>query len=751
MMRFRAQSSVELILILAISVIILSVLINLATTQLSQIKQDYSVRSARQSLNSLIAAIDETFAQGPGSVRFITIRWPEGVDASNTRIVGNSIFLRVYQNDIIATASPFITGSLNVYPGEQRIKITSHDSNVSLGILSFTSNVSSIYLPLTQDTNGRAQVVLTNLHGSAATITSSMSWSPAFVSTMVSPSTGTLGVNGTMTLDVNVSASATAYGNYVGFLNIVANFDDSSVESLNIPLNVEVFPASSGYLSTFPVSLKLFSLRGDTNSGILQVCNTGTSSIGGISFTPSSGDAGGWITAPSSISSLMGGSCTDKNVVVTIPGDANYEVKTGSILLADSTGANVSILPLSVKVEGQGDLFSWDWNTVSTTSTTLNGFGLRNLDEHSIQITSFVLKHWWDCDSNVTRLKSVVANGTTVFTGSVGDGNTVNVTDFNIPGTTAYLNNILTFDPSINDENEQFNAHVTFSDGSTYTSPIYGTGCAIDTSSPAQVTNLTAYPGSEPGTIRLTFTFSGDNNFSGTPSNLDIRMFKQPDANTPSVYETGTSLMYSGGMLQGGSTGSLNVTDLNAGETYFFTAVFFDDKDNNGGISNIASGRPWNKFSYLGADFNITNFAHSLSSDPPLGTAWDVNLFTLSDFNFGGSRDRNIMLRVTPDNNSNNSWILYVGIQSTTINSIKIWYPYSAIDGTPGGTPNYSGNPNQSTSSPINLLSPSLINSGYRYDGNLVSLPRPNHLYINWLRNINDFNLVFDMNQAQYT
>ncbi len=748
-MHSRAQSSVELLVILAISIILLSLLVEWSSDQLYLVKADYSVRLARQSLSTLIEGIDSAFSQGNGTIRFVTVRWPEGIDPSSTRIVGNSIFLRVYSTDIVGTAVPSIGGDLNVYAGEQRIKIAVNDSNVTLGSLSITSDVSSIYLPMVQDSNDLTHVTFTNLSSGDANITLSVDWSHSLVGVGVSPSITVLSPFESIEADINVAAGTSAYGNYVGSIRMEADFGSTS-ESLSIPLNVEVFPSSSGFLSILPSSITLGVPIGDTNTTSIQLCNTGDSPLTGITFTPSTGDAGDWVEDMATISTIGGNSCTNMDVVVTAPGDVNLGIEGGSLLVSDSTGGNVDILPLSITVLGQSDSFEWDWSLASTVTDTVSGFVLRNGREEPLQITQIAIQDWWDCDTALGNLSQVEVDGNNIFLGSVGDGESADVTDFNILGGSSFSDNSLVFESDVSDEGEAFQSVVTFSDGTTYTSSTYGNGCAIDTIPPSPIADLVAWPGADPESIRLTFTFPGDNNFSGTAAGAEFKMFSQPDADDPSVYAAGTLIPFSQEISPGGTSGSLTITDLNVGETYFFTAVFTDDRDQNGGLSNIASGRPWNRYQFSQGDFNISQFSHSLSSDPEDGEPGDINQFLVNNFRFNAGLDRNIVMRITPDDNEDDSWIISLGIRSTTLTSIRIWYPYASVNGNPSTTPTFSATTSQALSSGADLLSSSLINSPYRYDGASVSMSRPNNLYVTWTQNVADFNVSHDMVQAVY-
>ncbi|MFH0970139.1 MAG: hypothetical protein V1776_01625 [Candidatus Diapherotrites archaeon] len=749
-MRIHGQTSVELLVVLVISVVLLAILIDFTTSNVSQLKEEHAVRLARQSLLSLVTAINQTYQSGNGTVKFVTVHWPEGIDANNTRIVGNTIILRVYQTDIVESAIPLLGGVFVPYVGEQRVKMTSYDSNVTLGSLSFSVSPAAIYLPMTQDSNTVTHLTVSNLSGESATFSYSLNWDHnQVVEIALDANSHLISGGGEAELDIIVSANGSAFGNYAGSMDITASFY-SGEEWLSVPLDIEVYAYTTDLLSVYPAIVSIESFTNDSNYSTIQVCNNGGAPLKEISFTPSSGNPGSWIEGISSITEIEGQVCHDVDVTVTVPSGTGLGEYAGTFLVSDFTGANTQILPLNVSVIGQASSFEWDWSSASSTATTLSGFGIQNIGSREMTIVSLTLSRWWGCDTEHSILSSVTLDGNAVFSGSIDDGENANIDDTYLAPFFSSTNNAIVFGGTINDENEQFQARVTFSDNTQYTSGLYGKGCSLDDTPPSRVTDLLALSGPDPGSILLTFTFPGDDNDSGLASDVNFLLFKQPDANNPLVYPAGVIIPFLDTIQPGGSSGSLLVTDLNAGESYFFTAVFYDELDQNGGISNVAEGRPWNRFQYTQGDFNIATFAHSLTTVPEVGMPGDVNLFVLSDFVTAGSRDRNVIIRVTPDNNGNNSWIIALDVYNTTLQKIRIWYPTGAINGVPGRTPQYTTYPSLSISSGIDLLSSSLINSEYRYNGNLVSIPQENNLYLTFFKNFSDMNWSFDMGAAQY-
>ncbi|MEK6821493.1 MAG: hypothetical protein AABY11_03795, partial [archaeon] len=302
-MNTRAQSSVELLIVLSVAIVLLLVLVNYTTSSVSQLKEEYATRLARQSLNSLVEAINQTFSSGSGTIRTVTLQWPVGVDANNSRIVGNTVVVRVYQNDIVASAIPQIGGTFSVYPGTQRVQLVASDTNVSIHSVSFTVNPSSVYVPLSQDSNTLTTLEVTNFSGEDLDVNYSLSWPHEQVGLEVVSATDPVEAGETGTATLRVSAGASSLGNYVGTIT-VSTSTSAGAEYESVPINVEVFPGSVGVLSVYSNPIRIHGYSGDTSASLISVCNNAGTDLKQVSFSTSSGNPGSWIQGVSTIDTI---------------------------------------------------------------------------------------------------------------------------------------------------------------------------------------------------------------------------------------------------------------------------------------------------------------------------------------------------------------------------------------------------------------------------------------------------------------
>ncbi|MEK6902911.1 MAG: hypothetical protein AABX02_04990, partial [archaeon] len=398
MMQFqRAQTSVELVIVLAISLVILSVLVNFTTQTLVNIQKQEAVKTAQDSMRSLVEAVNQTFAKGSGSVAFVTITWPPGLDAATATLSGNTIRMRIYDTDVIGQTIPLVSGNLPTNEGTQRVRMVASDTNVTLGSLFLSTDQSSVYLPMAQDSNATAHVIVNNLSSSPVDVTFTTIWTHSgLVDVNTTPTTTPVYPGIGKDISIQASAGASAAGNYTGVIRATATFG-SQIETIDIPLNIEVFSTSGSLLNVYPSPLPITASSGDTNYSTIQVCNDGETVLKTVSFTPSVGDAGGWITPPSTLSQIGANSCTDKNVSVTIPVSTDIGLYSGTLFISDYTGANTKILPLVVTTKGMASDFSWDWTTASTSATSISGFGFRNTGNANTTIAGITIAKWWSC------------------------------------------------------------------------------------------------------------------------------------------------------------------------------------------------------------------------------------------------------------------------------------------------------------------------------------------------------------------
>ena len=744
----RGQSSVELLMVLIISLTILAALISFTTTHVSNLEKQHSIDVAQDSINRLVREINNVYLLGPGKVREVVIPFPSGIDAANSRLQNNGIILRVYDTDVSGTAIPSLQGSVPTSEGLLRIRLLSYADHVTISLVSLLADKDTVYVPMARDSNESVDVTLTSYYSNDVNVTYTLTWSHTLVGASVSPASQIISPSGSATVDLDFSAGATAQGNYVGYL--VANATTKSgTEQLTIPVNVEVFAPANTLLTVIPSTISLSTLGADTNYATIQVCNSGSTAIKSISFTPTSQTPGTWVSPISTIASLAGSSCQDVNVTITVAAGTSSGTYTGAISVADFTGANSTILGLYAHVQTMADYFTWVWPTVFVAtqggySTSIGGMVLHNSATTPITMSELIIRGWWVCDVNHSAITNVTFNNQSLFTGTANDGNTINITDFNVPAQSSLsVGNAITFSNYIDDAGQQFLPIVTFSDTSTYTGPVLGPGCAADTIAPGAPNSFTASAGPSPETVSLQWTFPGDDNQTGLVSSVDIRFAHTP-ITTEAQFLNAFSIPYTGSILPAGSSGTQLVSDLNVGQTYYFSIMFFDEVDNNSGISNSPGGRPHNRYQYSLHDMNATPFAFSFN--PSVPGSLDVNVFDLNAFVIG-SGDRNIYIHVFDDYNFSNNWYLALGFPSVRLRSVRIWYPAPRTEGLPTDAPQYTGDPNWGyTITGINLLSPTIFPTEYRFNGSLVSFPYPSRLKFELLQGFSDVNLTFDQN-----
>jgi hypothetical protein len=741
-MSSRAQSSVELLLILVVSLILLAVLVSFTTEHVTRVQKEQSLHAATQSVNRLAREIDAVYFSGPGHVREVVVSFPSGIDPALSRLENNAIILHMYGTDVIGTTTPTLQGTVPTSAGLIRIRLISYVDHVTISLVSILSDQDSIYLAMSRDSNDSVNVTFTNYSGYAADVNYSLTWTHTLVGASLSTSGTTLSSGSSSSVTLSFSASGTSIGNYVGFLH-VSSVVNGSTETLAIPVNVEVFSASQTLLTVIPSSITATMMADDTNTTTIRVCNAGSTPLKTISFTPSTNAPGSWISALSSIAQLDGSACQDVDVTFSPPAGTSTGSYTGSLSVTDYTGANSTILGVNTRVTTMKDYFTWNWASARTNNESLYNFSIQNTSLQSpVIIDQLAINAWQACDVEQSVLTDVTFNSQSVFTGgSANDGNTVNITNFSLTANTAYASgNELLFSDDISNDGEQFQPIVTFSDGSVYTGSTHGDGCVLDITSPGTPSSFSASAGSSAESILLSFAFPGDDNQTGSVSSVAIR-YASSDITTQAAFDAATAVTYTGSILAAGNSGTQFVDDLNVGTTYYFSIQFSDEAGNDSNLPTAAPARPRNTFQYSLNDFNVSPFVYSRPS--PSTGEWDVNVFTLQNFSIS-SGDRNVYLRVTDDGNTSNNWYAALGFSTTRLTSVRIWYPSPSTAGLPGTTPQYSGNPSAPIATNIDMLSASIFPTSYRFNGDLVTFPNPTTLYVELFQGFSDMNATID-------
>lgn len=609
-MNGKAQTTVELLVILAIGLVILAAFVGFITNQMVILQKTQAQKSAEATLEQLVAAINEVYVQGEGATKQVTVIWPSGIDTQNSSITGKTIRLRVYDSDLVKSAIPNITGSLPTTAGTQRVNVRAFEGFVGIGDLTLIPFPSSVYLAMTRDQNSTSTIRLQSSSSASATVTPSLTWNNTLVSASTNTTPFIISSAADVNRDVNVSAGALAVGQYAGTLQFSASFSDH-LESIQVPIVSEIFVGSGSLLTPYPTTLTINVLWDDTNSNSIQLCNLGAVPIKSISFTASSNNAGDWLQGVPSIAQLDAQACTNINFTVVVPTGTGLGTYYGSVLVKDFDGSNTIVIPLTVNVMGMSAAFIWDWNSALRSNTRVDSFGIANTGTKSITLTNIVISGWSACDSNQSPLASIVLNNTTLLSGTFTPSQTYDTTDFTMPVLAYYTQNELNFWGIVNDENEQFRTTVSFSDGTTYVSTLWPLDvCGVDTILPGTVDNLEAIAGDSPASLHLEFTVPGDDGFAGTATAGEFRKSFLQITNEER-WNAATPFFPDWDIPAGNTDVSVLVTDLISDITYYFANRFRDETSFNGGISNSPSALVPTDFNYPSNDINFDYFPDS--------------------------------------------------------------------------------------------------------------------------------------------
>lgn len=730
-------------MVLAMSLVILTALVSFTTEHVSNLQKEQSINLGRESITRLAREIDYAYLSGPGHVRDIILSFPDGINASLSSIQTNSLILRVYDTDVSASTSTLIQGTIPSSSGQKRIRIRSYSDHVTISLVSLLSDQDSVYVPMARDTNASKTITFTNYNASSVDANFNLSWTHTLAGASVSPSSYTFTSGESHSVVLSFSAQGSASGNYVGYL-VVDSTDGSNAEQLTIPLNVEVFSSAQSLMTVFPSTIDFSSLANDSNMQTISICNTGSSPIKSITFTISAGTPGDWIASIPSISQLDGSSCQYVDVTLTVPAGTNAGSYVGTISINDYAGANNTILTTQANVLSMKDYFIWDWSPTTSSNTRVSDFTIENTSaSQAIFLDELLLRTWSSCDDDGAMITDVYFDDESVYSGgSAGDDEWFDISDTQLDAATIFTTNYIDFSQKIADDNEQFQPSVTFTDGSVYTGSVYGVGCPNDVVNPGTPLSFSAAPGSSAESILLTFTFPGDDNYTGTVTDVIIR---RSDANIVSQteFDNSTDIPFTGSLQSAGSVGTQLVDDLNIGYTYNFSIQFVDEANNMSALPAQVTDRPWNIYKYSLGDFNIAPFAESRFT--PSAGQFDINNFRLQDF-VVSSGDRNVNIRITDDVNSENNWYtaMYFGT-TTELTHVRVWYPSPATVGVPAATPQYEADVNVSIGGTgVGMLVASTYATTYRLNARDVYFPNPTHLYVDVLQGFSDMNIKWD-------
>ncbi len=338
----KAQSSVELIVILSLVLTVFGILFMISQDNYNAYQRNVKSLQARSALKDITNTADFIYSQGEGvkSRAYVTI--PQGVNET-IEVSGDHIIMRLNLGgriqDIIESSDACLTGDIPEEAGSYWITLEYVGSCVRIGEASLTVNPTSLNFEVYAENPAESQnISISNLESNLTDIALTIIGSTIQGWVTLNPDTITISGQGSENSIVSVNPPAgTDGGYYYGQIRV------SNSKTFYVDLSIRILRNSSLVIS--PSSWTTALSRSESETKGVSICNTGEQTLysAGLSTTGS----GNWITfsGGTSLGDISPGACVYRDSILTVPGDAGFGINSGDITASDgaSDTATVSV------------------------------------------------------------------------------------------------------------------------------------------------------------------------------------------------------------------------------------------------------------------------------------------------------------------------------------------------------------------------------------------------------------------------
>src|SRR3989338_3373617 len=189
------QSAVEVMLIIAVSLIAIISIISYSAQSVNDMQKDQLVKTAQNSVGDLSRAAKDVYSHGVGAKKKVYYEIPVGIDSNKSGIESESFVLNVLGTDIFQSAGITLVGTLPLGRGGHYVWVEAKEGYVLIGSQSITSDKSSIYVTMLADSNATARFTLSNDANSGADVNILLAWASADVSLAPDQASFTIGAS----------------------------------------------------------------------------------------------------------------------------------------------------------------------------------------------------------------------------------------------------------------------------------------------------------------------------------------------------------------------------------------------------------------------------------------------------------------------------------------------------------------------------------------------------------------------------
>ena len=355
----RAQTSVEFLVILAVSVTILAIVLAVAYEQFTTLQITKGNADARNSVDVLKAAATEVYAQGEGSRKQVFVRLPPEYQGADSYVANRTISMKVRGNDVASTTDFDVYGSLPGTSGGHFVWVISEGNRVRIGSIFLLVSKSALSVSMLQTQTKTDTFTITNIGNSTINVTLSPSWTHADVNFSLDQTNLTLDPDESANVTGTFTASAFAVGDYSGSIEVIGD-DGVDQESVAVLAFAEVLVpdilANISNVSGIGVIGHVWAQSAPRNQTITRtfsICTQQNVSVTTVTFT-GTGTAGAWLV-PTSAGPIPADSCIQKPLSLAIPANASLGNNTGTIELSgdgiynDTIVLIINVLPIDTQ------------------------------------------------------------------------------------------------------------------------------------------------------------------------------------------------------------------------------------------------------------------------------------------------------------------------------------------------------------------------------------------------------------------
>jgi hypothetical protein len=341
----KGQATIDLLIVLSISLIALSIIYALYAEQIETTGASKEAFAAKTAVQKIVDAANKLQLSGPGSKTSVFFELPQSIDLSDSNVYGRAILIKLSNtSSIVGTADVNFSGSLRDRLGKQVIYLDYNGSHVIISYKDFELNKKNISITAFAGTNNNAIVTVRNNYESNVTFFIQNSFSHNEITFSSDPiTTFTLSPNQLQTISFDFDLDSNAYGNYAGSSTIIGQIGDTNYyEKINIGVEAQL-PLESVII--YPLNTNFTAASPSTTTKSFSVCNNSSTTFDDLSWS-NAGSINTWFTEPS-FADLNNGSCIDFDIDFAVPGGASG-TNTGTLIVDynssnDSYTSNVAI------------------------------------------------------------------------------------------------------------------------------------------------------------------------------------------------------------------------------------------------------------------------------------------------------------------------------------------------------------------------------------------------------------------------